>query len=660
MLDANPEFLLVRGSTRAEILLFAGATVVAVPLTAALCEWIISHFSRRASDVLHVLFLGAFTLPLALHLLKRFDPGKTGAVIIGIALSALAVGAYVRWAHVRAFLTVSILLPVAGLLLFVFSIPVVVDDAAGAELETRPSVPVVLVVFDEFPVSSLMTATGELDQVRYPNFARLARSATWYPRATTVHNHTAWAVPAILSGSLPSPAQLPTLAAHPKNLFTLLGETYELKAHELVTYLCPQRYCPRDRGPTWKRLVDLVSDVRIAYLHRVLPQSLAASLPAIGERWSGLARERVRAMREVRFRDVFADATETGAHEMEIFLDEFSPAEPPSTLHFAHVLLPHNPWHWLPSGRAYDASFGVEGVLESGRWVEDPWTVWQGYQRHLLQLGYTDRVLGRILNRLRSRRLYDKALVIVVADHGVSFIPGQPRRGANRRNLADIARVPLFIKLPRQRAGRTDNYPARTIDILPTIAEVLNVRMPWVIDGRSLLGRAPARQEVMLLTNEGETVRAPLDIVDRQMSETLRRKASFFGEGVDSLYAIGTNVRLLGAPIGVPAPVSTTVHAELDNEGQYDHVSVSSTFVPVRITGVINGAAISRTAELVIAVNGRGASLTHWYRDGGARKFSALVPESAFRDGFNRVEVFAVGRKGDGLTQLGGSAEADH
>ena len=61
---------------------------------------------------------------------------------------------------VRAFLTVSILLPVAGLLLFVSSIPVVVDDAAGAELETRPRVPVVLVVFDEFPVSSLMTATA--------------------------------------------------------------------------------------------------------------------------------------------------------------------------------------------------------------------------------------------------------------------------------------------------------------------------------------------------------------------------------------------------------------------------------------------------------------------------------------------------------------------
>ena len=206
MLDANPAFLVVRGSTRLEILLFAVAVVVAVPLAAALCEWIVSRVSRRASDVLHVLFLGAFTLPLALHLLKRFDPGEIRAVIACIALSAVAVAAYVRWTHVRAFLTVSILLPSAGLLLFVTSIPVVVDDAAGVPLDARPRIPVVLVVFDELPVSSLMSAKGQLDEVRYPNFARLARSATWYPRTTTVHNHTAGAVPAILSGAFPAQA----------------------------------------------------------------------------------------------------------------------------------------------------------------------------------------------------------------------------------------------------------------------------------------------------------------------------------------------------------------------------------------------------------------------------------------------------------------------
>ena len=657
MLDANPEFVLVRGATRLETIMFAGALVVAVPLAVVICEWIVSRFSRRASDVLHVIFLGAFTLPLVLQLLKRFDPGKSGAVIAGVLVTVGAVAAYMRWTSVRTFLSVSVVLPAVGLVLFVTGIPVVVDDAAGAELGARPRVPVVLVVFDEFPVSSLMTAEGELDEARYPNFARLAHSATWYPRATTVHNHTAGAVPAILSGNLPSPGELPTLAVHPKNLFTLLGEAYTLNAHEVMTYLCPQRYCPRDRGPAHQRLLALVSDVRVAYLHRVLPESLAAGLPAVGDRWSGLARERVRAMSEVRFRDVFADATETGAHEFETFLSEFTRAEAPSTLHFVHVLLPHNPWRRLPSGRTYEASFELEGVRESGRWVEDHWQVWQGYQRHLLQVGYTDTVVGRLLDRLQSRGLYDRALVIVVADHGISFLPGQPRRGTNKRNFADIARVPLFIKLPGQRDGQTALHPARTIDILPTIADVLGVRVPWAIDGRSLLGSPVAGTDVVVVQHDGTNARASIEVLDRGMSEALRRKTAVFGEGADSLYAVGTNVRLLGEASGRNGLVSKTVRAELENEAQFDDVRISSAFLPVRITGTIHGAAVSRKVEFAVAVNGRIVALTRWYLDDGVRRFSALVPESALRDGFNRVEIFAIGRGASRLTRLGANVE---
>ena len=77
--------------------------------------------------------------------------------------------------------------------------------------------------------------------------------------------------------------------------------------------------------------------------------------------------------------------------------------------------------------------------------------------------------------------------MVVLADHGVSFVPGGNARLVDRDNIADIARVPLFVKLPGQRAGRVDTRAARTIDVLPTIADVLGVRLPWRVDGRSLL-----------------------------------------------------------------------------------------------------------------------------------------------------------------------------
>ena len=74
----------------------------------------------------------------------------------------------------------------------------------------------------------------------------------------------------------------------------------------------------------------------------------------------------------------------------------------------------------------------------------------------------------------------------MTADHGLAFKPGLSRRTINRRTFGEIAGVPLFIKAPGQRAGRIVDAPARTIDILPTVADQLGVAMPWEVEGRSL------------------------------------------------------------------------------------------------------------------------------------------------------------------------------
>ena len=50
-----------------------------------------------------------------------------------------------------------------------------------------------------------------------------------------------------------------------------------------------------------------------------------------------------------------------------------------------------------------------------------PWSAAITEQRHLLQAMYTDRLVGGILGELKAAGLYDESLVMVVADHGVSF-----------------------------------------------------------------------------------------------------------------------------------------------------------------------------------------------------------------------------------------------
>ena len=68
------------------------------------------------------------------------------------------------------------------------------------------------------------------------------------------------------------------------------------------------------------------------------------------------------------------------------------------------------------------------------------------------------------VSRLRRTGLYDRTLVVVMADHGVSFRPGNCRRRVTRTNFADLASIPLFIKAPTQRKGRIDDRPATSVD----------------------------------------------------------------------------------------------------------------------------------------------------------------------------------------------------
>src|SRR2546422_587464 len=82
---------------------------------------------------------------------------------------------------------------------------------------------------------------GRLDAERYPNFAALARTSTWYRSATTVEWLTEVATPAILTGIRPPPHKklLPIYADHPNNIFTLLGRSYRVRAVESLTHMCP-------------------------------------------------------------------------------------------------------------------------------------------------------------------------------------------------------------------------------------------------------------------------------------------------------------------------------------------------------------------------------------------------------------------------------------
>jgi arylsulfatase A-like enzyme len=81
---------------------------------------------------------------------------------------------------------------------------------------------------------------------------------------------------------------------------------------------------------------------------------------------------------------------------------------------------------------------------------------------------YTDAEVGRLFDELRERGLFDKALIVVTADHGEQFYDHGLWRHSNSL-YQQLLHVPLIVKYPHQKVGVLVSDPVATIDIVPTL-----------------------------------------------------------------------------------------------------------------------------------------------------------------------------------------------
>jgi hypothetical protein len=239
--------------------------------------------------------------------------------------------------------------------------------------------------------------------------------------------------------------------------------------------------------------------------------------------------------------------------------------------------------------------------------------------------------------------MWDRSLVIVTADHGISFRPGDRRRGVTPTNLQDIAFPPLFVKLPGQKHGRISDHHVQTIDILPTIADVLGVHIPWHVDGHSALGHYETDRVTV------GTVSGKDRVLLRRRAALLRRKIALFGDGRGGpgVFGYGPDAGLIGRPVAaLPLDPAASDQASIvaDQTRQLlERLPRASPLVPSLIEAHVSGAGAADGRAVALAVNGRIAATTKIYSVFGSAYLAALVPPSAFHPGRNEVAAYWIG-----------------
>ena len=293
--------------------------------------------------------------------------------------------------------------------------------------------------------------------------------------------------------------------------------------------------------------------------------------------------------------------------------------------------------------------------LTGGTWADDEWLAIHAYQRHLLQTGFVDKLLGHLIARLKETDLYERTLIVLTSDHGASFRQGEYLRRVTESNFADLMAVPLLVKTPYQKEGFVSDRNVETVDILPTIAQVLGVDLPVEVDGRSALDHSQHERPTKSAFR-GRGKKHVFDARDESKYESVARKLELFGSGAwEQLFQIGPYRTLLGRKVSeIGSSGEAEVQVEITGEVFYAGMQTDSPFLPVNVEGRFSSSLTpSRRTPVAVAVNGVLCALSQTsplLAEG--KVFSAMVPETAFHPGQNRVEVFLVSKPSSRLRLL--------
>lgn len=575
-----------------------------------------------------------------LHVFARLLPANaeiSGDVLL--VLSALLAGgataAWLRWPALRRL--AARLSPVALLVPALF-----LWDPAMRPLFTRPAgapaaAPVVLLVFDDLPMDSLLSLDGGIEPGLFPNLRRLAADGLLFRNASTVDERPERALEALVTGQRRGRDGEPG-----QTLFSLLGSTHE----PVVFGSAARKLCHADlldgHGPPPG---TLLGDAIARWARVILPRPFDQVVAPLPGAWQPPDARRRADPPPPQHRRPPEPRAELSRPEL---VHAFGSAlagggRPPVAL--LHSSLSALPWTWLPDGKHYASLAQPEG-LENGLWTEQSWPPVVALQRHLLQLGLMDELLGKVLDDLQAADLYDDALIVFCATRGASFAPGTRLSRPGPVSAPDVLSVPLIVKAPAlwaQKGNATDRN-VELIDILPTLAELLHRPVDPVWDGSTMLTDAPAPLFKSCTLSAGPPVVIPGLVASPRPA--LEARARAFGpspawaqvEGLSPQAGL-TGVAVSGRNLAGLNPSTAQLYGVTGGESEATCLLRGQLLLP-------QGGPLPQLVAVAVDHVLAGATRTHRL-PGGQAAFEILVPALARGTGSAHLALYAPDPDGD-------------
>jgi hypothetical protein len=101
-------------------------------------------------------------------------------------------------------------------------------------------------------------------------------------------------------------------------------------------------------------------------------------------------------------------------------------------------------------------------------------------------LEFDTEIVGPLIDKLKELNIYDKTIIVICADHGEEF-GEHARLGHGGTLYEEVISVPLIIKIPWINKGLRLRELTQTIDITPTILDLVGIPPPGHAQGKSFL-----------------------------------------------------------------------------------------------------------------------------------------------------------------------------